>query len=324
MPGLCCAVAALVWAAAAAPSEAELQGIYESRAGMCDYFVAAEGGSDANTGTELSEPFATLAHAVDGEAGNRELQTDEVVCLLAGTHEVTDTIYIKGAHMRERNLKVTALGPERSATLDANGQVAIFNALQTNTHFVGLRFVNGLGSSGGAVYGERSLRFEDCDFEDNEASVHGGAVMGGRKTFFKRCEFRNNQARFAGAVRINDIGTAELEDCFFIGNSASGRGGALITQIEKPENTVTVTNTLFCFNESPMSPHIYNYRTNTHACTKCRFNNRECCSDHGRVVSIEKADSYVIPPGATRTRVCACDSGWSGERCETQTAKTEL
>ncbi len=38
--------------------------------------------------------------------------------LQAGVHEVFDTIYIKGAHMRERDLKIMALGPEKSAILD--------------------------------------------------------------------------------------------------------------------------------------------------------------------------------------------------------------
>jgi hypothetical protein len=49
-----------------------------------------------------------------------------------------------------------------------------------------------------------------------------GAVMGGRNLHFKGCEFRNNAAKFAGALRINDIGDALIEDCLFIGNSASG------------------------------------------------------------------------------------------------------
>ena len=63
-------------------------------------------------------------------------------------------------------------------------------------------------------------------------------------------------------------------------------------------------------------PHIYNYRSTTHQCTKCRFNSKDCCNGHGRVVAIEDADFYTVPEGATRTRVCQCTDGWSGERCE--------
>ena len=141
--------------------------------------------------------------------------------------------------------------------------------LQTSITVTGVVFTNGAGSSGAAVYGERSLTFERCSFVENESSVHGGAIMGGRMLRVQGCEFRGNSAKFAGAVRINDIGSAQIEDSLFIGNSASGRGGAICTQIEKPDaQRVEVKNTLFCFNESPMSPHIYNYRTATHKCTK--------------------------------------------------------
>ena len=71
-------------------------------------------------------------------------------------------------------------------------------------------------------------------------------------TTFKRCEFRDNTARFAGAVRINDIGSATFEDCMFFGNHGQNRGGAVVTQIEKPdEQFAKLTNCLFCFNSSP-------------------------------------------------------------------------
>ena len=224
-------------------------------AGKCDYFVSPTGKDKDNSGTELDSPFETLKCACDPGC-NKELQTGEVICLLQGVYDVFDTIYIKSAEMREKSLKIMSLGPDRSAVLDGNGQVPIFNSLQTNVQFLGIHFTNGKGTSGGAVYGERSMVFENCLFSDNEATVHGGAVMGGRGLRFTGCEFRNNAAKFAGALRINDIGNAVVEDCLFIGNSASGRGGGLVTQIEKPENTVEVKNTLFCFNESPMSQYL--------------------------------------------------------------------
>lgn len=281
--------------------------------------MSPSGKDEGNPGTELDSPFESLLCACNPDC-NKELQTGEVICLLAGTYDVFNTIYVKGAGMREKSLKVMALGPDRSAVLDGNGQVPIFNSLQTNMHFSGIHFTNGKGTSGGAVYGERGMIFENCLFSDNEATVHGGAVMGGRGLRFTGCEFRNNAAKFAGALRINDIGNAVVEDSLFIGNTATGRGGGLVTQIEKPENTVEVKNTLFCFNESPMSPHIYNYRSTTHQCTKCRFNSKDCCNGNGRVVAIEDADFYTVPEGATRTRVCQCAEGWSGERCEVSAA----
>eukprot|EP00040_Diaphanoeca_grandis_P030003 m.176687 g.176687 ORF g.176687 m.176687 type:complete len:332 (-) comp31853_c0_seq2:53-1048(-) len=297
----------------------EVQALYEVRQGRCDYFVSTTG-SDSNEGTDLQSPFESLKCACDTQC-NTELQRDEVICILAGTYEIYDTIFVKGDNLREHKLSIMALGSDRSVVLDAQGQASIFNALQTHITFQGIVFTNGQGTSGGAAYGERGLKFVNCLFEGNTASVHGGAVMGGRLMEFYKCDFVGNSAKFAGALRINDIGSAVIEDCVFFGNTAENRGGALATQIEKPEeHSVTIKNTLFCFNESPMSPHIYNYRTATHDCVDCRFNSKQCCSDHGRVVPIEDADSYFVPEGKTRSRVCECAEGWAGERCENNTA----
>ena len=143
--------------------------------------------------------------------------------------------------------------------------------------------------------------------------------MAGRQSLFKSCTFHGNSARFAGAVRVNDIGSATFEDCTFVGNRASGRGGAVITQIEKPDQqSVVINRSLFCFNESPMSPHIYNYRSTTHKCKKCKFNSKECCSSRGRVVAAEDAAAPTALDQAHEwTRVCDCEPGWSGARCET-------
>lgn len=301
-----------------AAADAEVQKLYEARMGKCDYFVATHG-DDKNDGTDIESPFESLTCACSSKC-NEELQTEETICVLEGEYEVFETIYIEGANMRDKELKIMNLGRSGKVVLDGMDQVAIFNTLQTHTTFQDITFRNANGASGGAVYGERRLHFNNCLFDDNEASIHGGAVMGGRGLTFDKCVFRNNKAMFAGAVRINDIGSAILTDCLFIGNSASGRGGALVTQIEDPHNEVKVENTLFCFNESPMSPHIYNYRSSTHQCTKCRFNSRECCSNHGRVVKKEDADVYFVPEGANRTRVCACEDGFSGERCENAAA----
>ena len=130
--------------------------------GKCDYFVSPSGKDDA-TGTELDAAFLTLNCACSPEC-NKELQTDEVICLTVGTYDVTDTIYVKGQSMREKSLKIMALGPDGSVVLDGNGQVPIFNSLQTSVQFVGIHFTNGKGTSGGAVYGERGMVFENCSW----------------------------------------------------------------------------------------------------------------------------------------------------------------
>ena len=65
----------------------------------------------------------------------------------------------------------------------------------------GIIFANGKGTSGGAVYGERGLTFNNCVFDSNEATVHGGAVMGGHLMEFYNCDFLDNSAKFAGGKR---------------------------------------------------------------------------------------------------------------------------
>ena len=103
--------------------------------GKCDYFVSTDG-ADSNDGTDLDSPFATLKCACDPDC-NKELQQGETICLLAGVHEVYDTIYVKGPHMREQKLAIMALGKDRSVTLDGMGLTSIFNALQTRVTFTG-------------------------------------------------------------------------------------------------------------------------------------------------------------------------------------------
>ena len=57
-------------------------------------------------------------------------------------------------------------------------------------------------------------------FVENESEVDAAAVMVMRTASFTRCEFEGNTAKYAGAVRISDIGGAEFEDCHFLGNTA--------------------------------------------------------------------------------------------------------
>ena len=79
-------------------------------------------------------------------------------------------------------------------------------------------------------------------------------------------------------------------------------GGAIITQVEKPdENEVLITDTLFCFNESPMSPHIYNYRSITHECANCRSLLCPCVLNGERIA--DDPDSH-LPQGDDKLLQC--------------------
>ena len=140
-----------------------------------------------------------------------------------------------------------------SQVLDGDDDHSIFNALQNTVTFKNVAFVRGKGNSGAGAYGERDMTFIDCEFSDNSADIHGGAVMAGKLATFTNVVFRDNSAKFAGAVRISDLGSGKFTNCTFIGNYAENRGGAVATQIETPEKQfVSFVDTTFCFNESPM------------------------------------------------------------------------
>lgn len=293
---------------------AALRKIYDAKKGSCDFFVAPNG-SDKNYGTDYDHAFLTLGCALD-PACNEGIETQDVVCLLAGTYNVRETITPRLP--ADSSITIKALGDDLSVILDGGEQVLLLNTMSTAISFRGIVFQNGAGNSGGAVYGERHLRFEHCIFRGNTASIHGGAVMGGRNVEFVDCLFEDNSAKYAGAVRVSDIGSAKFDHCQFLGNEASDRGGAIATQIETPEtHSVLLRDVLFCFNHAPMSPNIYNYRTATHTCDKCRFNTPECCSNHGKVVSADTAGVQQPSNDTVRHRGCLCDQGWTGVRCET-------
>lgn len=276
---------------------------------------------------------------------NNGLEEESIICVHAGTYEIDDTVRVKAAFQ----ITLYALGD--GVTFDGFGQSQIFNSARTPIKFRGFTFANGYGGSGCGVYGEARMDFESCHFVDNEATADAAAVMVSREGHFIDCTFVGNSAKWGGAVRISDIGHASFDRCKFIRNSASSKGGAIVTQIESPHrHYVKIQNSLFCMNESPLGKHIYDFRDAGHECTNCSFNTRECCSNNGMVASISSIGSKTIAKGETKssslsesnihvaaiaedntgtsdksldqeeddTRVqgCKCDDGWAGDVCE--------
>ena len=84
---------------------------------------------------------------------------------------------------------------------------------------------------------------------------------------------------------------------------------AIVTQIEKPDqNYVRISNSLFCFNEAEISPHIFNFRDNTHECDNCKFNTRDCCSGNGEGISGSAGQAIRVVAAAwvSGSRSCMC------------------
>ena len=165
--------------------------LYEARKNLCDFFVSPFG-DDINAGDEYMHAFQTLSCAMNPEC-NSAIDSKDVICMLAGNYPVFETIVPR---LPENSLlTVMALGDDHSVVLDGRGEVAIFNAMSLEITFFGIKFFNGAGNSGGAVYSDRKLIFDNCAFMNNYASIHGGAVMAGRSVDFTRCTFQNNAAK---------------------------------------------------------------------------------------------------------------------------------
>jgi len=189
------------------------------------------------------------------------------------------------------------------------------NAGRTPVKFIGIHFTSGAASTGAGTYGEAYMEFIDCFFTDGDSKIDGGGVMVSRSASFFGCIFAGNRAKFAAGVRVSDIGSAMFTHCIFASNVAERRGGALATQIENAAKTsVTVKDSIFCFNYAPEGRNIFDFRDAHHTCIGCRYDDRiACCSGHG-----------VVRPISDGPAECSCDSGWSGMFCQQSALHSEL
>ena len=93
-------------------------------------------------------------------------------------------------------------------------------------------------SNGGAVYTYKDdLNITDCVFENNSCALRGGAVFGyiAPNVTITRCDFTGNRCTdtvnnngTGGAIEVTNVSTTKIIGCTFTGNSATGRGGAIL------------------------------------------------------------------------------------------------
>ena len=116
---------------------------------------------------------------------------------------------------------------------------AISLAGSHNMNLTNCIFDNNKGRAGGAVHIsteelKNEIQFDNCTFNNNNASENGGAVevgyytsgmSGNHKVSFVNCTFSNNKSDAnGGAVHGQYV---KINNCTFNKNSASGHGGAL-------------------------------------------------------------------------------------------------
>ena len=127
-------------------------------------------------------------------------------------------------------------------TIDAKGQVRIFNIHKDNVVLKNITFKNANFQTGmdggGAIYIENNnCKILDCVFIDNQCGQYrdGGAIYcSSENNLISNCVFINNRCgEYGGAIRIVNQGATafgNVSNCVFINNSATytnGAGGAI-------------------------------------------------------------------------------------------------
>ena len=127
------------------------------------------------------------------------------------------------------------------------------------------KFNRNVAKVGGAIsfsdLGEDSL-IDNCTFIDNVAGVDGGAVYlwsNGAAVAVTDSEFISNDAAYGGAIENEGVGELLVDGCTFVENTASVRGGAIISS-----GNTSVSNSVFENNEALGNTNaIYLYYPNT-------------------------------------------------------------
>lgn len=91
-------------------------------------------------------------------------------------------------------------------------------------------FTTNSAVNGGAVAckDNSSVSVEEANFTTNQAELSGGAIYISDDAVFKASssEFSGNTGRDGGAVYVQGMTNASIDDCYFLSNSALLRGGA--------------------------------------------------------------------------------------------------
>ena len=143
------------------------------------------------------------------------------------------------------------VGVGSSGTSNTQGGAIIVHPAGSSATITDSTFIANSANIGGAVslpgVDEDSL-IDNCTFIDNTASADGGALYfwtEGAGVTVKDSEFVNNTAPYGGAIENEGIGDLTVDNCIFTENTASARGGAIISS-----GNTDVSNSVFTDNEA--------------------------------------------------------------------------
>lgn len=187
------------------------------------------------------------------------IEDNSVIYLENNTYEITSQITIDKENVTIYGGFEPASGDGwdgNTSTIDGCGHL-IMNITGNNVKLVGIKFINGSNTEGGALYIKNNATIENCEFINNTATSKGGAIYAANPVAssvnpdtynnpirysisLKNCLFENNTALQGGAV-YTFIMKTDIVNCTFIGNNATqvrgnagtiaaGAGGALYIQ----------------------------------------------------------------------------------------------
>ena len=194
------------------------------------WYVAAEGGNDANDGLSTAMPFATIQRAIDAA------DYYDTVIVSDGVYEpvvCTKDISIKSVNGpavtiidAEKKKRCVLFGSftESGTPIVASAQLDGFtlqNGMATNV-VTTIGTTNRMIACGGGGYGGS---FYNCVFWNNHA-FNGGAAA---NTYLKGCEFHKNWANSDGGALYR----VTAEDCFMSNNISVRGGGASQSNLDR-------------------------------------------------------------------------------------------
>jgi len=211
--------------------------------GSQDVYVSVSG-NDANSGTGVDSPYSTISKAVNVSDETKNVKIHLGEGNFTGSGNVNLTI---NKNHKSSGGSMTLIGAGINKTFIDGGKInQLLNiGINSTVSLINITFVNGNGSTGGAIYNNGILNVENCSFENNNATSSGGAVYSGYGSVLNVSDsyFNNNYAKYSGGA-IYSYSACNVTNSVF-NNSSSGSSGGAVYISGSSSNYSSVRNSTF-------------------------------------------------------------------------------